>query len=237
VIDHPWTTREQLRGTFRDFRHIHPEDVGELYQDSRFLDAELRYQAHGQPEACYWNCSVCGPLYLHNGRLGSIKPGACAKRCPGSQTWHPLDIEDNTLVLKRGVHLFTHIPGFTEMELYHWLLNEVLPAHPGLQEVALWPGIDRYDLRITMRGKVWAVDVKDYKGPLSLGEHIKNDRRPAEQQDPTWHEWFYVYPTYHELQRPDYGECVRRAAEAEKLPANVTILSAEQFTRRVLAHL
>jgi hypothetical protein len=235
VISHPWTTSEQLRRELRGLRHILPQEVGDLYQESNALGTELRYPGPGQPEACYWNCSVCGPLYQRNGRLGSIKPGACEKRCPGSQTWQPLDVEDNTRVLKRGVHLFTHIPGFTEMELYRWLLDEVQPTRPTLQQVELWPGVDKYDLRLTLRGKVWAVDVKDYKGPFSLGEYIKKDQRSPEQKDPVWHEWFYVYPTYHELQRPDYGECVRQAAEG--MPTNVTILSAEQFSRRVLASL
>lgn len=237
VISHPWTTYEQVRRAFRGLPHILAQEVGGLYQESSSVGSALRYQGSDQAKECYWNCSVCGPLYQRDGRLGSIKPGACEKRCPGSQTWQPLDIEDNTLVLKRGVHLSTHIPGFTEMALYRWLLDEVQPTRPALQQVELWPGIDKYDLRLTLRGKVWAVDVKDYKGPFSLGEYIKKDQRPPEQEDPVWDEWFYVYPTYHELQRPDYGECVRQAAEAEKLPANVTVLSAEQFVRRVLASL
>ncbi len=82
-----------------------------------------------------------------------------------------------------------------------------------------------------------SVDVKDYKSPFWLGDCIKQDKRPQEQEDPLWHDWFYVYPTYRELQRLDYGECVRRAVEVERLPADVKILSAEQFTRHVLASL
>lgn len=235
VISHPWTTSERLRRSLRDLRHIPLNDVGDLYQESSAAGSALCYQEPGQSKAYYWNCSVCGPLYQRNGRLGSIKPGACEKRCPGSQTWQSLDIEDNTWVLKRGVHLSTHIPGFTEIGIYRWLLDEVQPGQLALQQVELWPGIDTYDLRITLRGKVWAVDVKDVKGPFSLGEYIKNDRRSSQHEAPTWDEWFYVYPTYHELQRPDYGECVRQTAELP--PTNVTILSEEQFVRYVLANL
>ncbi len=235
VITHPWTTSEKLRRELRDLRHILPQEVGDLYQESSSVGLALLYKGPDQLEPCYWNCRVCGPLYQRDGRLGSIKPGACEKRCPGRQTWQPLDVEDNTRVLKRGVHLYTHIPGITEMQLYHWLMNEIRPTRPALQEVDLWPGIDRYDLRLTFRGSVWAVDVKDYKDPFSLGEYIKQDPRPPEQKDPVWNEWFYVYPTYRELQRPNYGACVRRVAEG--LPSNVSILSAEQFKELVRTRL
>jgi hypothetical protein len=145
-----------------------------------------------------------------------------------------LEVEDNTWVLKRGVHLSTYIPGTAEMELYRWLMKEVQPVQPDLQQVDLWPGIDSYDLQLRFPGQVWAVDVKDYKDPFTLGEHIKQDNRSFDRKDLAWNEWFYVYPTYHEWQRPNYEECVRRAAKG--LPAKVSILNTEQFKKRVLAH-
>jgi len=234
VIDHPWTTREELRKELRDLRHIRPEDVGGLYEESRSVGHTLLYKESPQQKPCYWNCSVCGPLYQRDGRLGSIKPGACEQRCPGKPGWQALEIEDNTWVLKRGVHLSTYIPGTTEMELYRWLMKEVRPVQRDLQQVDLWPGIDSYDLQLRFPGHVWAVDVKDYKDPFTLGEHIKQDNRSFDRKDLAWNEWFYVYPTYHEWQRPNYGECVRRVAEG--LPADVSILNTEQFKKRVLAH-
>jgi hypothetical protein len=233
VITHPWTTSEKLRRELRDLLHIRIQDVRELYQDSDSVGPALRYQGADRSKPCYWNCSVCGPLYQRNGRLGSIKPGACEKRCPSKLGWQPLDIEDNTLVLKRGVHLYTCIPGATEIELYRWLADEVRPTLSVLQQVDLWPMIDSYDLRLTFRENVWAVDVKDYKDPFTLGKYIKQDTHPRDQEYLIWNEWFYVYPTYREWQRPDYGACVRRAAEG--LPPNVAILSEDQFKERVLA--
>src|SRR5260370_23774503 len=184
VITHPWTTSDKLRRELRDLRHILPQEAEDLYQESSSVGLALLYKGPDQLEPCYWNCRVCGPLYQRDGRLGSIKPGACEKRCPGRHTWQPLDVDDNTRELERGVHLYTHIPGITEMQLYHWLMNEIRPTRPALQEVDLWPGIDRYDLRLTFRGSVWAVDVKDYKDPFSLGEYIKQDPRPPQQNDP-----------------------------------------------------
>lgn len=231
VITTPWTTSEKLRRHFRDLRYIKIEEVGELYQDSRSVGSALLYHRSDMSKSCYWNCSACGPLYQRHDRLGSIKPGACEKRCPGMQGWQPLDVFDHSLVLKRGIHLRTHIPGTAEIRLYRWLTDEVLPARPALQQVILWPGVDCYDLQLAFQNDVWAVDVKDYKDPFALGKHIKQDKRHFNQSDLEWHEWFYVYPMYRELQRPDYQACALRAAG--QLPPNVAILSEKQFKMRV----
>ena len=83
-----------------------------MYQDSRSYNTMLLYQRPGMPTARYWNCTVCGPLYQRNNRLGSIKPSACTGRCPGPQGWQDLDPHSNTLVLKRG-----SIYGLTYLEL------------------------------------------------------------------------------------------------------------------------
>lgn len=74
--------------------------------------------------------------------------------------------------------------------------------------------------------------MKDYKDPFTLGKYIKKKARPLNQGDLAWDEWFYVYPMYRELQRPNYQECARRAAEG--LPSNVFILNEKQFKEQVL---
>ncbi len=231
VITNPWTSSEALRRQFRNLHYIKIQDVGALYQDSRSLDPVLLYQRSGMPEARYWNCMVCGPLYYRNNRLGSIKPNACAGRCPGSRGWQNLDPLSNTLVLKRGLHLRTHIPGITEIQLYHWLNQEIQSTLPMLQQVVLWPGVDRYDLLLRFQDGNWAVDVKDYKDPFALGKHIAQDNRQVAESGLEWKYWFYVYPSYREIQRPDYATHVRRAAGS--LPSNVVILSDKKFKARV----
>jgi len=233
VITNPWTTSEDLRRQFRDLRYIKIQEVGALYQDSRSSGPALLYQRPGMSEARYWNCTVCGPLYQRNNRLGSIKPSACTGRCPGPQGWQDLDPLSNTLVLKRGLHLRTHIPGITEIQLYRWLLQDVQSTQPMLQQVVLWPGVDRYDLLLRFQDGTWAVDVKDYKDPFALGKHIAQDNRHFTENELTWHYWFYVYPSYREISRPDYATHVRRAAGP--LPPNVVILSDKQFKARVAA--
>ncbi|HVB22966.1 MAG TPA: hypothetical protein VNG51_13575 [Ktedonobacteraceae bacterium] len=231
VITHPWTTSEALRQQFRTLRYSKIQEVGALYQDSRSSNATLLYQRPEMPAACYWNCTACGPLYQRNNRLGSIKPSACAGRCPGPQGWQKLDPLSNTLVLKRGIHLRTHIPGIIEIQLYRWLTNDIQPTELQLQQVVLWPGVDRYDLLLRFQDGTWAVDVKDYKSPFALGKHIAQDNRHVAESSLEWKCWFYVYPSYRELQRPDYAAHVRRAAGP--LPSNVVILNEKQFKARV----
>jgi hypothetical protein len=238
VIIHPWTSTEQLRRQFRDLHYIRIQDVGALYQDSRSLHSTLLHQRSGMPEACYWNCPVCGPLYQRNNRLGSLKQNACLGRCPGPQGWQNLEPSSHPLVLKRGIHLRTLLPGTTEIQLYQWLIQDAQPTTPALQQVILWPGVDRYDLQLTFRRpsqaeEVWAVDVKDYKDPFALGRHIAQDNRQVAESALEWQRWYYVYPSYREQQRSDYYACVLRAAG--QLPTKVGILSEKQFKVLVTA--
>ncbi len=236
VITHPWTSSEQLRQQFRDLHHIRIQDVGALYQDSRSLHSTLLHRRAGMPEARYWNCPICGPLYQRNNRLGSLKPNACLGRCPGPQGWQDFDPASYPLVLKRGIHLRTLLPGTAEIQLYQWLTQDAQSTTPALQQVTLWPGVDRYDLQLIFQHssqtrEVWAVDVKDYKDPFALGRHIAQDNRQVAESALEWQRWYYVYPSYREQQRSDYHACVLRAAG--QLPARVGILSEKQFKAMV----
>ncbi len=231
IITHPWTSDEELRRRFRDLHHFTSQEVGVLYQDSRAPGPALLYQRPGTSESHYWTCPLCGPLYQRNNRLGSIKPNACLGRCPGPQGWKELDPANNPRVLKRGIHLRTHLPGVTEIQLYQWLTQDVQPTLPALQKVTLWPGVDCYDLQLQFQQFAWAIDLKDYKDPFVLGRHIAQDNRQVAERALEWQQWFYVYPSYREMQRLDYRSCVLRTAG--QLPQNVEILSEKQLKARV----
>jgi hypothetical protein len=231
VITHPWTNSGHLRQVLRNLRYIKLQDVSAMYQDARALGSTLLYTKPGTKDACYWICPLCGPLYQRNNQLGSIKPNACLGRCPGPQGWQSLDPSTYPWVLKRGVHLRTHIPGTTEIQLYRWLTQDVQPTKPSLHEVILWPGVDHYDLQLKFEGVTWAVDVKDYKDPFVLGKHIAQDNRHVVEPALEWQKWYYVYPSYREQQRSDYCESVTRAAG--KLSPGVAIISEAQFKEYV----
>lgn len=231
ITTHPWTDGTQLRKALRTVS-VKIQDVSALYHDARTLGSTLLYRRPDMKEASYWNCPLCGPLYQRHNQLGSIKPNACAGRCPGPQGWESKDPADYPWVLKRGIHLRTYIPGTTEIALYSWLTQDVQPTKPVLKSVVLWPGVDRYDLQLTFPGVVWAIDVKDYKDPLMLGKYIAQDKRDMSQYPSLdWQQWYYVYPSYRERQGPDYHARVVRSAG--KLPSNVAIISEMQFKELV----
>jgi hypothetical protein len=238
VITNPWTSREELRRQFRSLNHINIEDVGALYEESHFFQSTLLHQRPGTKEAYYWNCPLCGPLYQRHQRIGSLKPNACSGRCPGPQGWQALDPLSHPLVLKRGIHLRTLIPGTAEIEIYQWLTQAAQSTTPALQQVILWPGVDCYDLQLriqrsSQQSEILAIDVKDYKDPFVLGRHIAQDNRQFAEKELQWDRWYYVYPSYREQQRSDYRDCVLRAAG--QLPSKVSIVSAKQLKAIVTA--
>lgn len=227
IIEHPWTTTLNLLDTFGSMRIIRPEDVGALYEEANPNNTMLFF-TDDQGKSGYWSCDHCGPLRVRFGKLQSIKPSVCGVHCPRPQGWHVIEPNRRTRVLKKGIHLRTHIPGIHELALYRFLLS-IREAHPKLlPEVQLWPGIDRYDLQICFCDSVWAIDVKDYKDPYQLGRNLS---RPYGEGNLRWDKGFYVYPSYREKQRHNYGQIARR--EARALSENIQIISDEQFKARV----
>lgn len=67
--------------------------------------------------------------------------------------------------LRHGVWRYTLQPGLEELDLERRLKSEGAL-------VELWPGMDRYDLRITANGFVWKVDVKDWSDVHALARRL-----------------------------------------------------------------
>lgn len=111
------------------------------------------------------------------------------------------------MVLRRGIHLRTHLPGIPELDLFDWLLSQQQKSPQFLQGVVLWPRIDMYDIQIKFVDSTWAIDVKNYRNPYRLGEQIKTLYGEGELQ---WDRGFYVYPGYRERQQVNYGEVARQ---------------------------
>jgi hypothetical protein len=228
LILHPWTNSIDLRQVLRPHLHyFDPKQISDLfYLEAHTLPYLLHRPSSAQTASC-WNCTICGPLYLKDDSLGSIKPSACLKRCPGPQGWQPIDPQKYPLVLREGIHLRTHIPGITEIQLYQWLTQQIAPQHPSLQEIHLWPAVDRCDLFLIIRNHVLAIDVKDYRNSYALAKVIKRDQRDQIPGLPDWKTWLYVYPAYRELQDPDYYNHLIQACMP--LPGNVAIMNDSQF--------
>jgi hypothetical protein len=217
LINNPYTTLEQLRSTFSQTRYISINDVGELYEDCK------------ENDSC-WCCDRCGPLIEKHGHLRGIKPSVCNDHRKNLSYVRRISWKQGLRRLKLGIHWRVCLPGIPEIRLFHTLekLHKQQPEY--FSEINLWPGIDRYDLRLQFGdGSVWAVDIKDYRNPYDLALQLK----PVfGEGDLRYDESFYVIPNHRLLQRQDYIEILRE--EATELPKSTHLFSDIAFEERVV---
>jgi hypothetical protein len=109
-------------------------------------------------------------------------------------------------------------------------------------QVTLWPGVDRYDLRVVLpKGEQqlrWAVDVKDYATTRSLAQHIRTNPFKHFEEDPAldWDRAFFVVPSYRERLEPGYVKQLKQRLKND-LPTNVRIINDQRFLHIVKAEL
>jgi hypothetical protein len=75
-------------------------------------------------------------------------------------------------VLRKGIHIRTHLPGIPELQLFTWLQEQHQKYPQLLVDVVLWPRIDMYDIQLRFADAVWAIDVKDHHRPHLLGRYL-----------------------------------------------------------------
>jgi hypothetical protein len=103
----------------------------------------------------------CGLLYRN--RSGRFEPITYSK-FEGIDKVTKRPVTDHDFILKQTHQRRILIPGIPEMWLY-----EQLKQHPSVKSVHLYPGIDRYDLRVEFKtGLIDAIDIKDHSQPYSL---------------------------------------------------------------------
>lgn len=155
LIEHSWTTRDQLRAESRDVLQA----LREFYEDMPLLDEIVE-------------CDRCGLLEWRNGRWQGVKPGFCSDHGNGSPHVHSIRKTDDLRRLKRGIHLRTFLPGRLELALFT-IAENAQAEHPDqLLSVERYPGLDTYDLRLSFVDEAWAVDAKDHAQPERLAPHI-----------------------------------------------------------------
>lgn len=226
INTHPFITPMRLRRMLMlpDYH----EKVLEFYEPvTEVPDLAVR-------DNCYLNCPNCGVVVHRNGVDTSPKASLCNEQCPGDGEWIRVQDADDLHVLKRGILLRTYIPGQPEMRLYRWLTEEVCPKNPNL-EVELYPGIDRYDLRLIFKTgtqkTVWAIDVKDHRTPAALSRQLASAPRPYHLGEWQWAKAYYVVSDYRIRVYPTFIEDVRRAAE---LPRRQVDIVSESDIRRAI---
>lgn len=186
-------------------------------------------------EDSYWHCRQCGMVSIdHERNWHGLKPDVCAVRCPGNAGWYEIPSDPNVLILRSGIQRRTLIPGQPEMALYRWLNEEIHPEKSQVVDVTLYPGVDRYDIRLLFSNdEVWAVDVKDYRLPTELGAHIAQSPEPY-NADPRlrWDQAFYVVAD--DRDHAGYCDIAWQEAGLFRHPT-VKLLSMRKFKRAVEA--
>ena len=110
--------------------------------------------------------------------------------------------------VRPAIRRYVVAPGVYEVRLAGEL------AELGLA-VDLWPGFDRYDLRITFpsgarhTGETWGIDVKDWRFPRLLAPRL---RLPDPEGAPSWDRFFFVVPDERTRRDSEYLPVLRELA-------------------------
>jgi hypothetical protein len=135
---------------------------------------------------CYL-CEYCGDalLWHQNSPICRNWKECCKKGKYANKAKLPVK---NLLRVKRGILFFVTLPGKYELELQQKLKENSIDSE-------LWPGVDQYDLGLTIQGKHWAIDVKASKAPKILGmTEAEKGFMSTIDGGPEWERAFYVIP-------------------------------------------
>jgi hypothetical protein len=220
LIEHPYTTSANLRANFRSTRYISAVDVGRLY-DRDLLEGLL-----------IWNCTECGPLTMKQHNLRGIKPSICNDHRPFLAHIQQIPWERGLRRIIPGIHWRVCLPGIPELKLLDALIVIQSQYPKYLCAIDLWPGLDRYDLRLRFADEaIWAIDVKDHTSPHRLARHLT---RIYAEGALRYDQGFYVVPRRC-LKHDQYLQIARE--EATSLPRETHLLSDTMFEGRVLSHI
>jgi hypothetical protein len=235
LIEHPYvneqTFREDLKPIYYDYRKIEI-----FYEPTEPFKAQLLY------DGSYWKCRNCKGLLRWS--TGTKRQPYCVKRScgridPDYQSKERVVLAEATRRLKTSFHLRICLPGQAELKLKKDL-DDLAKIHN--IQVTLWPGVDRYDLRVVLpKGEqqlCWAVDIKDYASARSLTQHIHANPFKHFEDDPTldWDRAFFVVPRYREQLEPGYVKQLTQRLKND-LPSNVKIMDDQEFLQRIQAEL
>jgi hypothetical protein len=217
IIQNPYASARKIREKFLKAKYISTEEIGELYEEC-------------DEDRTYWHCDRCGILTEKYGKLKGIKPRLCGNHHQEQSYVHQVKWETDLYQLKDGIHQRVCFPGIPELDL-HSALEELSQQHPNhLQQVKLYPGLDRYDLQLYFGDlSVWAIDFKDVRNPYKLAKNLK----PLYREGSLHHdESFYVISDRCINDSPDYLEIARKAAQ--NLPTETQLMSDKAFRSKVI---
>jgi REase associating with pPIWI_RE len=216
IIQNPYTSTREIRAEFLKAKYISIEEIGELYEECH-------------DDQTYWRCDRCGLLTEKYGRLKGIKPCLCGNHHQNQSYVHQVKWETDLRRIKDGIHQRVCFPGIPELNLYS-VLQELSENYPDyLQQIKLYPGLDRYDLQLHFGDRtVWAINFKDVRDPYKLAKNLN----PLYGEGNLHHdESFYVISDRCIQASPDYVEIARKAAMS--LPVETQLMSDKSFRTKV----
>lgn len=205
-----------------------------LIRDEFYELAEKRHyritarNASGEP--VYLISQQCGLLYrTHSGDFQPITS------CPDFDRHNQIEerpVREGDYVLKQTHQRRILIPGIPEMRLYDVLIN-----HPAVEAVRLYPGVDRYDLRVILRdGTIHGIDVKDHRRSDALQKALSRDAHPNidhhEQAELGYDHFFYLLP---DARVARYDRGLKPLVQLVRKHQNLTVMSIGQYLQE-LAH-
>jgi hypothetical protein len=219
LIEHPVTTEAALTRFYQD-RHLLPRIQAGL------VDSYVLAPAGRAIDSTFYICPRCGEFLLRSDEPGALVCSAeSCRRFPvlSTRRVESYPMSANVLAVRDGIRQFVTSPGRLEVELDRRL------ARMGAI-VELWPGIDSYDLRITIsENNVWAVDVKAWRDGHALGKHLRDKHVIA--PDPHWTRAFYVFPDYLKDLSPHYLDSFFRGAGLQRGRFQADVLFASEFLK------
>jgi len=198
--------------------------VAEFYEPEEDFFDRAYYQKQ------FWRCPHCrNILNWVDGAPRCARHSICGRLTAGYQARTPVAPTGNWLRLKRSVAQRVCVPGLPEVRLYDWACK-LQEKDAGLLDVSLWPGVDRYDLRLVFSdNSAWAIDVKDYADPTNLARQVSG--KSFYNLEPfRWDEGYYVFPRHRLEWNRSYVELFNRAAN---LPGPIIGLGEDEFRQQV----
>jgi hypothetical protein len=141
----------------------------EFYEPAYLRQSRVVTQSSNY-EPIYFISPNCGLLYRNTS--GAFEPVTACPEFEGVGQAMERPVRDGDFILKQTHQRRILIPGIPEHRLF-----ETLQSHPNLQEMRLYPGVDRYDLLIILKnGERHAIDVKDHRRPYALERQLSGKR-------------------------------------------------------------
>lgn len=179
-------------------------------------------------EPVYLISEQCGLLYRN--RSGEFQPITTIPDFDPHNGIEERPVRDGDYLLKQTHQRRILIPGIPEIRLHDALVN-----HPAVDHVRLFPGVDRYDLRVVLRnGMAHGIDVKDHRRSNSLERTLHRNAHPTIDN----HEWaelgydhfFYLLP---DARVSHFDRGLRPLARLAKKQQNLTVMSIGDYLKEL----